>query len=232
MHGAVGNLQSESQRKRQEKPDDVTVSDAKADAWRIVEGLVDTRTWPTLLLDGASRILASNAAATALLDTKGDWFMGPADDLRNRAPATTAEMQTCVRTLIENPDPVYKRIAYFAEQEDGGQTLVTMTRIDDRTALQDKQRSSGAYAVLVTIHEGCRREIEQSTKLLYDVFALTPAEARVAFALLDGMSLQAFSANAGVRISTVRWHLRNALAKTNCGNQRDLVRLLMSLVDQ
>lgn len=203
----------------------------KVDAWSIVEGLIDARTWPTILVDCAARVLAANPAAISLLEADGDWQVGRNDDLRNSTPATTAEIQACIRSLIENPEPDVKRIARFAVQDDGQQTLIMMTRVEPRPDAHGGSRTCTAHAVLLTIYESNQRETEQSTKTLYDLFALTPAEARVAFALLDGMSLQAFSNSAGVRLSTVRWHLRNALAKTNCANQRDLVRLLMALVD-
>ena len=85
--------------------------------------------------------------------------------------------------------------------------------------------------VLLSLNHGQVRQLQQGCRLLSDTFALTPAEARVAMALLDGMTLQSYSQQARVRISTVRWHLRNALAKTGCANQRDLVRLTIALID-
>lgn len=192
--------------------------------------MVKARTWPTLLVESSYKILSLNTAAQELLALKEDWSEGPDNELRHRDNAVTAELQSHIRLLVSDETPSGLRDAYFIDQKDDQQILVALTRIENCLkpcgALCD-----GGHAVLVTLHDSHHRETEQSTKLLCEVFSLTPAEVRVAFALLDGMSLQAFSKSAGVKISTVRWHLSNALAKTNCSNQRDLVRLLVSLID-
>jgi DNA-binding CsgD family transcriptional regulator len=199
----------------------------------VVGALLNVRAWPTLLVDAAARVMAANDAAMALVDGHADWIAGSVEGFRHRDAATTTELHARIRALAESRSPAMPRTAYFVEQSNGQQTLVTMARVqlagsDDA---EDTLCLGRSIAVLVTLHQGGRRQLEQSCQLLADSFALTPAEARLAFALLDGSSLHTYAEQTGVRISTVRWHLRNALAKTNCGNQRDLVRLLTALID-
>lgn len=200
-------------------------------AWGLVEALVNSRTWPTLLVDANARILAANNAARVLLGKRLHWLVGPFGDIRHRDGATNADLQARIKLLGDDMAPKATRIALFVDDGDAQQTLVTLTRMENAASACSLSCSNGGNVVLITLNDGHRRQVQQGCQLLYDAFALTPAEARVAFALLDGISLQAYSDEAGIRISTVRWHMRNALAKTNCANQRDLVRLLISLID-
>lgn len=200
----------------------------------LVEGLVNSRSWPTLLVNGSARVLSLNDAARTLLVKRADWIIGPNGEFRHRDAATSALLHARIRTLGDALVSTVTRVANFVEGSDGEQTLVTMTRIESPAGFAVSCCSfgeSGDNVVLVALNDGHRQQVQQGSQLLFEAFAFTPAEARVAFALLDGMSLQAFSDEAGVRISTVRWHVRNALAKTNCANQRDLVRLLIALID-
>jgi DNA-binding CsgD family transcriptional regulator len=58
------------------------------------------------------------------------------------------------------------------------------------------------------------------------LFGLSPAEARVAAALMRGISLSDAAAASGVQITTVRTQLRSILRKVGVKRQFDLVRLL------
>jgi DNA-binding CsgD family transcriptional regulator len=62
--------------------------------------------------------------------------------------------------------------------------------------------------------------------VLANVFGLTPAEARLALALLAGRSLAEYGAERGVTENTLRTQLAHVLRKTGTANQRHLVRVL------
>jgi DNA-binding CsgD family transcriptional regulator len=61
-----------------------------------------------------------------------------------------------------------------------------------------------------------------------DLFGLSPAEARVAAALMTGKSLTDIAATSRVQITTVRTQLRYILRKVGVKRQFDLVRVLSS----
>jgi DNA-binding CsgD family transcriptional regulator len=63
---------------------------------------------------------------------------------------------------------------------------------------------------------------------LADFFGLSPAEARVAAALLTGRTLAEIAAASGIRITTVRTQLASILRKVGAERQADLVRILSS----
>lgn len=60
-------------------------------------------------------------------------------------------------------------------------------------------------------------------------FGLSPAEARLAGAVIDGMPLADAAEQLGIRLSTARTRLKTIQAKTGCRRQLDLVRLAMSV---
>jgi DNA-binding CsgD family transcriptional regulator len=78
-----------------------------------------------------------------------------------------------------------------------------------------------AMIVLVDPARHCPSERD-----LTELFGLSPAEARVAAALLMGKSLSNIAATIGVQITTVRTQLRSILRKVGVKRQFDLVRML------
>lgn len=60
-------------------------------------------------------------------------------------------------------------------------------------------------------------------------FGLSPAEARLAGAVIDGIPLADAAEQSGIRLSTARTRLKTIQAKTGCHRQLDLVRLAMSV---
>jgi DNA-binding CsgD family transcriptional regulator len=65
-----------------------------------------------------------------------------------------------------------------------------------------------------------------SEKDLAELFGLTPAEVRLAAALLTGKTLADIAANYGIRITTVRTQLCSVLRKVGAERQSDLIRIL------
>jgi len=57
---------------------------------------------------------------------------------------------------------------------------------------------------------------------------LTHMEARVTARLADGLNIKDIAGALGIRVSTVRSHLKSAYAKTGCHGQTDLIRLVLT----
>lgn len=64
--------------------------------------------------------------------------------------------------------------------------------------------------------------------LLSQLFALTPTEARVAFALADGTRPADIADMLGVSQTTITFHMRNLFQKTGTNRQTDLVALILA----
>lgn len=67
-----------------------------------------------------------------------------------------------------------------------------------------------------------------SETALRSLFALTPAEARVACLLAGGATVDEIAGALDVRVTTVRSHVQKLLDKTGTRRQSELVRLLVS----
>jgi DNA-binding CsgD family transcriptional regulator len=65
-----------------------------------------------------------------------------------------------------------------------------------------------------------------SERDLAEFFGLSPAEARLAAALLTGKTLARIAADSGIRITTVRTQLGSVLRKVGAERQSDLIRIL------
>lgn len=72
-------------------------------------------------------------------------------------------------------------------------------------------------------------ELSPSARDLAQAFGLTPAESRLAAALLTGKRLSDIAAAAGVRITTLGTQLSSILRKVGVERQADLVRVLSSV---
>jgi DNA-binding CsgD family transcriptional regulator len=83
----------------------------------------------------------------------------------------------------------------------------------------DNQR----FAMVVIVDPAGR---SPSEKDLAEFFGLSPAEARLAAALLTGKTLARIAADSGIRITTVRTQLGSILRKVGAERQSDLIRIL------
>jgi DNA-binding CsgD family transcriptional regulator len=72
-------------------------------------------------------------------------------------------------------------------------------------------------------------ELSPSATDLAELFGLSPAEARLAAALMTGAKLSEIAASSGVRITTLRTQLSSILRKVGVQRQADLVRMLSSV---
>jgi len=71
-----------------------------------------------------------------------------------------------------------------------------------------------------------RNDIARQGGDLAELFGLSPAEARVAAAMMTGKSLSDIATSSGLQITTVRTQLRSILKKVGVRRQFDLVRML------
>jgi DNA-binding CsgD family transcriptional regulator len=86
--------------------------------------------------------------------------------------------------------------------------------------------SQPAAAILVIDSESA---IEPDLAILRELFALTPAEARVTGRLVLGRSVEEIASESGVSVETVRSQVRSILAKTNTGRQGELISLVLRM---
>ncbi len=70
------------------------------------------------------------------------------------------------------------------------------------------------------------------TEVMRQLYGLTPAEARVADHLLNGLEIREAADRLSITIETCRFHLKRIFSKTGTRRQSELVRLMLSLPGQ
>lgn len=86
----------------------------------------------------------------------------------------------------------------------------------------------GRSAIVCVTDPSARLSLSEVT--LRELYGLTPAEARVALALFEGLDPPAVAAHLNLGLSTVRTHLAHIFDKTEARSQVELTRLLMRTV--
>ena len=102
-------------------------------------------------------------------------------------------------------------------------TVLPLSECDSAAAL-----IPGQADLLCLVTESGRSRVANIYQLM-ELFALSPAEARLARALTHGDSLAAFADAQGIKMTTVKTQLQNVLRKTETASQKDLIRLILSL---
>jgi len=72
------------------------------------------------------------------------------------------------------------------------------------------------------------KRVATATQLM-EFFKLTAAEARLVRALCRGEDVQTYAVDEGLKVTTVRSHLKAAMEKTGAPTQRELVRMVMAI---
>ncbi len=70
------------------------------------------------------------------------------------------------------------------------------------------------------------------TALMRQLYGLTPAEARVANLLLEGIEAREAAEQLAITLETCRFHIKRVMAKTGTRRQTELMRLMLSLPGQ
>ena len=189
-----------------------------------------------LLLGHRGEVLFANQAALRLLQ-KADGLAlqrgNPLTDRLGRLKGATlgntlAVEQEIARTLRVDPAKVthFSHGLTLQKPSGAGQLLLRVAPLsrhsDVTAALMD------AGAVMFISDTGARLSLDAA--LLHRLFGITPAECRLAEALLEGSGLTTMAERLGVSGNTAHTHLKRLFEKTGTHRQAELVRLLMGLV--
>jgi DNA-binding CsgD family transcriptional regulator len=186
-------------------------------AWAVLDRLP----MGVLVVGSDGAVVQTNRAAQTLL-ARHNGLRVEKGHLTAGKPEQTAAMSALVKAALESRGgPAH-----------GG--AMRLPRASDQRAYQVYVIPLGAEAVserepqAVVFVSDPSLKIETTPEILERVYALTPAEARLAKVLLSGRSLGECAADAGTSIHTVRSQLRQLLVKTGSRGQADLLRILLT----
>lgn len=95
------------------------------------------------------------------------------------------------------------------------------------TPLSSARRSWEGLGAVVFISDPEASTSPSLEETLRELYQLTPGEARMAAALVQGMSVKEYAETAAITENTARWLLKQVFAKTDARTQTDLVRLIV-----
>jgi len=176
--------------------------------------LVDARCKPVLVNRSAKAILARNDGLNMKYDGLHAADSVQYRDLRtmiSKSAMTSSRKGLCPGGEMATSRPSFSRP--FS-------VLVTPIGNDSLFSIPERP----VAAVFITDPEV---QLEPSAQVLARLFALTPAESRVAFLLSQGKSLAETAAELSLSKNTIRTHLAQLLSKTHTHRQSELLRVLL-----
>ena len=181
----------------------------------------------TVTLDETGAVLTSNPVADEML-RKGDGLRQVNGVLRADAAAENRELQRLVKQALSGETggraAVVDAISITRKSAHG--KLGVLVRSIPRTGWsKGKRRPSVALFI-----RDAERKSEASREMVRRLFDLTPAEASLALALANGLTLDEAADTLNIRKNTARAHLRSIFSKIGVTRQTTLVRVLLSSV--
>lgn len=177
-----------------------------------------------ILLSDGCRLLHANRRAESLVRQTGSLRFG----LNGEILATSSRDNDKLQALIQNA----VRTGIGKGQGSGGSLCLSGP---DGQQLQLlvvplplESRPLGPQASAAIFCSAPQQAVGILAESLHSLYRMTPAEARLADALVKGQSLQQYAFARGISVHTVRSQLKAAAAKTGARTQADLVRIVLS----
>jgi DNA-binding CsgD family transcriptional regulator len=177
-------------------------------------------------LGQGSTILIANCAAYEM--TKADDGLRALDGALTGTQRTTADkLRALVNRVAGNTPSDVRRYDALAIPKPSGGRALHLLAMPAIASMEENFASflSGKPSAFVMVSDPDRQPALPEERL-QAIFGLTPAEAKLASALVSGTSVSDYASEAGVTENTARWTLKQVQAKTDCRRQADLVRLL------
>lgn len=173
-----------------------------------------------LLLNRVGEVVHANPAADAFI---GHDLIISGRRVRSRDHQATERLERSLKQLLWTKEASTVPPIVFPKTE-GGNLVIYPMRLNGVT----DSPFSAFHAVLVIVDTHAHRALLPTTlRILFD---LTPAEARLATAIANGVDLASFARRNAVSKETVRNQLKAIFEKTNTRRQPELAALLTTLI--
>jgi DNA-binding CsgD family transcriptional regulator len=170
-----------------------------------------------LTLDAQCRIIDMTPNIAKLFERTSVLRRGRYDRLTPASPAVDRELQALL-----------KRFAADGESRPKAINLSRDPWMDMLVApVQDRSISTSAPAAIIYL-SGDRSSQADRCEQLIDLFGLLPSEARLAWAIAQGLSIAEAAATLGITVETARNYSKKIYAKTGSRGQAELVRNILT----
>ena len=199
--------------------------DAKDANRSVAQDVIEGMLTGVILLDASGHVLTANATARRIARLQDGLLLS-----RNRLRAASNTEDDALQKAITEAIAISQRGA-----SNGGAPLIVGRLSGARPyAILVSPGASGAsqpafrIASAVVLIGDPDSALASAEEIAIQLYGLTPSEARLACAIASGESLESYASARGINVSTARWTMKKALAKTGARRQADLVRLLLT----
>ena len=200
------------------------ILDVKSVVAATFETALDTLAVAVVLTDADLRIVHANAAAQAMLASRGP-IRTERGKLALRSSAVAAALRTAVRQAANSDVAIGKR-GFIAAPSPNRAPCVLHVRPLDHGELRPGFAPSAVAAIFVAPAVSPSPAPNDALAALFD---LTLAEAHVFAQIAEGKTQAEIARALDIEIGTVKTHLLHIFAKTGTHRQADLVRLAASM---
>jgi DNA-binding CsgD family transcriptional regulator len=177
-----------------------------------------------LATDEAGRMVFANRRADALL-REGDTLKLRHGLLVATLAEEASRLDAALRRTVSSGHAESVRLMGGGEDPHAKSCFVTVLPLAEQNPLVG---IFGRPKLLLLVSQGAHQRV-LTGKQLMQLFALSPAEARLARALVQGQTAEQYAMENALSMATVRTQLRAVFAKTATRRQSDLVRLLSGI---
>ena len=171
-----------------------------------------------IALDGRCRIVECDRRAERFLEQSGTLRRGPYDRLVPSSPQVDRQLTALIRAMAA--DRRHRPQAIRISRDPWIDVLVAPLRIAGEP---------GAEAPVAVVYlRDDRSSSADRHEQLGDLFDLTPAEARLAWSLAQGLTIAEAAGAHGLTVETARYYSKRIYAKTGARGQVDLVRNILT----
>ncbi|MDO8431623.1 MAG: LuxR C-terminal-related transcriptional regulator [Candidatus Binatus sp.] len=194
---------------------------------KLLAGTVDRMLVGTIILDERGAILKTNDIAREMVRA-GDGIREVTGAMQAVGAGENRELQRLIKQALggNRADSPAIIEAMSITRPSGRGKLGVLIRSNPPGEWSEGQRRP---SVAVFIRDPERRS-EASVEMVRRLFDLTAAEASLAIALANGLTLEDAAGQLGIRKNTARAHLRSIFSKIGITRQTTLVRTLLSSV--
>jgi DNA-binding CsgD family transcriptional regulator len=189
----------------------------------LLTAVLDLRPFPVFLLRPDRSAAWMNRAAQSWL-LEGSMTVSRHGKLRLREAAAQERLGKILKGLAGKSANSEAEFLAF-EARDGTPRILRIEAMPVPAFPEDD--AAGVWFEISVRSGDCGLRI--SPERLASTLHLTPAEAALASALAEGLSLQDYAERERLKIATVRWHLQNIFNRTGARSQSGLIRMMVSL---
>jgi len=191
-----------------------------------LEALLDQFGFGIIIINERKKIVRRNSAAQKMLDA-GELILFDGDRIVASGPEDAPALEEFIQQLLaaDDGDP-YANVLTLGRSTPGHHLQVWGAPL--RRIVDQKPVDESPWAVLLVADPD--EEIPLPAHILKSMYGLTATEARLAEALVNGLSVEQFAKKSKTSYNTARSHLKSIFVKTRTNRQVDLVRLLSKLL--